>query len=243
MVLPSLLAALVLPAHAEDPTLDELLRNTDDVTRGASSIATMEMHVRTARYERNMRMKVWAQGEERTLIRIEAPAKDAGISTLKVDDSIWNYLPKVDRTMKVPAGMMSGNWMGSHFSNDDLVKESRLSEDFDGAITGRPGDDPDGVYTVELTPKADAAIVWGRIELTIRADRLPLEIRYLDEDMELVRTMSFSDYQELDGRQVPTQMTLVPADEPDEFTRMTYVELDFDVDIPESTFTLQALKN
>ncbi len=237
-----LLGLLSVPAHAADPTLEELLESTDDATRGRSSDATVEMHVKTSNYERTMRMRIWSSGTEKTLIRILEPAKDAGIATLKVDQNIWNYLPKVDRTMKVPAGMMSGNWMGSHFSNDDLVKESRLSDDFDARITSRPGENPEGVYVIELVPKPDAPVVWGSIVARIRPDKMPVSIAYNDEKGVVVRTMNFADYKDFDGRKAPGKMTLLPADKPGEFTEFTYVSIDFDVAIPESTFTLQALK-
>ena len=238
--------AAVLPAGvalAAGPTAEELLDATDDVARGEQSIAVVEMQVKTKRYERTMKMQAWAKGTEQTLIRILEPAKDAGVSTLKVDDNIWNYLPKVDRTMKVPAGMMSSSWMGSHFSNDDLVRSSRMSEDFTYGITESPtDDDPAGVYTVECVPKPDAPVVWGKIVVKVRADRLPVSIDYYDEGGELVRTMSYSDVREFDGRVVPSTMTLTPVGEDGEFTRITYVDLDFDAEVSESTFSLQALK-
>lgn len=237
-----LLGLLAGPSLAAEPTLEELLASTDDATRGKSSDATVEMHVKTANYERTMKMRIWSSGTEKTLIRILEPAKDAGIATLKVDENIWNYLPKVDRTMKVPAGMMSGNWMGSHFSNDDLVKESRLSDDFDGKITSRPAENPEGVYVITLVPKPDAPVVWGSIVAKVRPDKMPVSIAYNDEKGAAVRTMTFSDYKSFDGRQVPGRMTLTPADKPAEFTEFRYVAIDFDVSIPESTFTLQALK-
>lgn len=227
---------------APEPTIEELLTATDDVTRGKSSEAVVEMHVKTANYERTMKMHIWSAGSEKTLIRILEPAKDAGIATLKVEDNIWNYLPKVDRTMKVPSGMMSGNWMGSHFTNDDLVKESRLSEDFTATLTSRPRDNPEGLYVITLVPKPDAPVVWGSIVARIRPDRMPVRIDYADEKGTVVRTMTFSDYHNFDGRQAAGKMTLLPADKPGEFTSFTYETLHFDVAIPESTFTLQALK-
>lgn len=210
--------------------------------RGESSVATMQMHVKTKRYERTMKMKSWSKGAERTLIRILEPAKDAGVATLKVEDNLWNYLPKVDRTMKVPAGMMSGAWMGSHVNNDDLVRESRFSDDFTWTVDERPGEDGTGHWVITLTPRPDAPIVWGRVVVTISADRLPEKTVYYDEDGERVRTMTFSDVTEVDGRKVPMTFRVEPADKPGEFTEMRYTELEFGVDLPDRTFTLQALK-
>jgi len=238
----TLALCLLGPALAAEPTIEELLAATDDVARGTSSDAIMEMHVKTANYERTMKMHAWSAGKDKTLIRILEPAKDAGIATLKVDNNIWNYLPKVDRTMKVPAGMMSGNWMGSHLTNDDLVKESRLSEDFTYTLTSRPKENPEGLYVITLVPKPDAPVVWGSIVAKIRPDKLPVSIAYNDEKGKAVRTMTFADFKSMDGRMVPGTMTILPADKPGEFTSMTYVSIDFDVKLPDSTFTLQALK-
>jgi outer membrane lipoprotein-sorting protein len=228
-------------AHAE-PTIEEILRATDDVGRGEHSIAVVSMHVKTSRYERKIKMKAWSHGTEKTLIQILEPPKEAGMTTLKVDDNIWNYLPKIDRTMKVPSGMMSGSWMGSHFSNDDLVKENRLSEEFTATMIAKPDGDPNGIYIIELVPKPDAPVVWGKVVSKVRADLIPIEVQYFDEKGALVRTMSFGAIREIGGRLMPGTMTLTPEDKPGEMTRITYEDLDFESEVPESMFSLQALK-
>jgi hypothetical protein len=233
--------AVGAPSWAADPSVEELLAATDDVGRSAKSTATLEMFVKTDRYERTIKMSSWAEGTEKTLVRILEPAKDAGIATLKVDQNLWNYLPKVDRTMKVPAGMMGGSWMGSHVSNDDLVRESRLSEDYTAKIIGRPTD-PAGVWVVELVPRPTAPVVWGKVVATVRPDKLPVKVEYFDEKGALVRTMTFADYQTFGTRTMPTTMTLVPADKPGEFTRLRYLDVNLDARFSPETFTLQALK-
>ena len=234
-----MLHLLIGLAFACDPTAEELLNATDDVFRGSSSEAVIELHVKTRRYERTMRMKAFSQGVDKSLMVIEAPAKDAGVATLKVGDNIWNYLPKVDRTMKVPAGMMGGSWMGSHFTNDDLVKDSRLADDF---TWDPPAQNDAGNWVVTLTPKPDAAIVWGSLVVEVTEAKVPVSIKYMDEDGSLARTMTWEEPKTIDGRNLPHVMRLVPADSPDEFTVVRYQDIAFDVSLPESTFTLQALK-
>ena len=229
-------------AVAAEPTVEHILNSADDAMRGESSHARIEMYVKTDRYERTMTMEAWSKGTEKTLIRIVDPAKDAGTTTLKVDDNIWNYLPKVDRTMKIPAGMMSGSWMGSHFTNDDLVRETRLSEDYVASMDQRPADNPEHVYKITLTPKPDAPVVWGRQELTVGEDLVQVVARYYDEKGELVRTMSWADVKELAGRKVPTTMTLTPNAEPNELTRIRYLELELGIDLADTLFSLQSLK-
>lgn len=229
-------------ADVSEDRIRELLEETDDMHRGESSHGKLTMHVKTERWERELTMESWAQGEDKSLIRILSPAKEAGMATLKVEDNIWNYLPKVDRTMKVPAGMMSGSWMGSHFTNNDLVKASRMAEDYTFELTEQPSEEGSGQYVIECTPKPDAPVVWGKVVVKLTADEIPSEITYWDEQGELVRTMTFSDVRESDGHRYPARMKLVPADEPGEFTEVIYEELEFDVDIPDTRFSLQALR-
>jgi outer membrane lipoprotein-sorting protein len=202
----------------------------------------MKMDVKTANYERSMKMQVWAKGAEKTLVKILEPAKDAGVATLKVDDNLWNYLPKVDRTMKVPAGMMSGSWMGSHFTNNDLVREDRLSEDFTCSFTAKPDTDPAKNYVIACIPKPTAAVVWGKVVAYVREDLAPVKLEFVDEKGVLVRTISYSDIRTIDGRITPMIMELTPHEEPGEYTRITFESLDLGAQLSDDVFTLQSLK-
>jgi outer membrane lipoprotein-sorting protein len=249
LVLVALLLALIaigrptaLAGQGEDKAR-QLLDRTDDLHRGESSHGTMTMRVKTERYDRSMTMEVWSKGSESSLIVIRAPAREAGTATLKVDDSIWNYLPKVDRTMKVPASMLSGSWMGSHFTNDDLVKDSRMAEDFTFEMRSTPSENPEGLYVIDCIPKPDAAVVWGKVVVKIAGrTELPTEIAYYDEKGAVRRTMTFDDVRNIGGRSIPCRMRLVPTDKAGEFTEVVYESIEFNLDIPPSTFTLQALK-
>jgi outer membrane lipoprotein-sorting protein len=222
--------SLSVVAGAAEPTVAELLEATDDVGRGDSSVATMKM-------------QAWSQGTERSLIRILEPAKDAGVTTLKVDDNMWNYLPKVDRVMKIPAGMMSGSWMGSHFTNDDLVREVRLSEDYTFTLDAKPADNPEGVYVITLVPKPDVPVVWGKVVVRVLPSKVPLDVRYFDEEGVLARTMAFSDPVDFGRGLMPRKMTLIPAGVDGEYTAITYEKVDFTTAVDASMFSLQNLKN
>jgi len=240
----SLLAlALVLPTAAELPDVDTLLDRVDDVWRGDSSKAEVTMKVKTAHYERTMRMRAWTMGTEHTLVRILAPLKERGSATLKAGDTIYTYLPKTDRTIRLTSGMMGGSWMGSHFTNDDLVKETRMRLDYDAEVTFHGVRDDREVIELTLIPKPDAAVVWGKVVTVVDSESYnPVEITYYDEDDEVARTATFSDVGELGGRTIPRSMTMAPADHPDEFTRIEYEELDFDVALTEAFFSVSRIK-
>jgi outer membrane lipoprotein-sorting protein len=239
------LSLLGLPAAASgQESAAEIIDRVDRILRGESSYGVATMDVVTENWERSMTMEVWSLGTEYMLARITAPKKEEGTATLKAGDEIWNYLPRVDRTIKIPASMMMGSWMGSHFTNDDIVKESRLIDDYDIEISYDGERDGVLMWEFELTPRPEAAVVWGRIDYQVRQDDLmPTWARYYDEDGELVRTMTFSDYRMMGGRQVPALMDMRPLDKPGERTTVRYVELEFDIDVDEDFFSLRSLRS
>jgi hypothetical protein len=161
----ALLFAVFIPANTAGQTPLEIIDRVDQLLRGESSRATIEMQIRTEHWDRSIRMKVWSLGADFSLIQVESPPREAGTTTLKADTEIWNYLPRVDKTIKIPASMMMGSWMGSHFTNDDLVHESRLIEDYD--------------VTIAFEGPMDGVAVWDAVDPQARspggvgADRLP----------------------------------------------------------------------
>ncbi len=230
-----------LPSHAQ--TALEIIDRVDRLMRGESSIARITMDIQTENWDRSLTMSAWSLGTEHALIRIETPQKEAGTATLMADQEVWNYLPRVDRTIKVPSSMMMGSWMGSHFTNDDLVKESRLIDDYTIEIEFEGERDGAEVWEFLLLPRPEAPVVWGKIRYAVRKeDFMPTWIRYYDESDELVRTMIHSGFRLMGSRLVPAVMTMVPADKPDETTVITYHELDFDVNLDASFFSLRNLR-
>ena len=240
--------AALIPGAASAESLDQLtpkqiLDKVDDLFRGKSSYGRMTMSIVTAHWSRTLSLAFWSEGKDKSLIRILAPKKEKGTATLRVENDIWNYLPKVKRVIKLPSSMMSASWMGSHFTNDDLVKESRMADDYTFEVTfnGKK----DGRDIVELTchPKPEAAIVWGKVIVTVRKkDYLPLDTRYYDEDLNPARTMYFSEIGPLGDRVLPRRMVVIPEDKPEEKTEVLYREIIFDADLPQRTFSLRNLQ-
>ena len=227
--------------HAQDAR--EIMDRVDRLMRGESSIARFTMDIRTEHWDRSLSLRAWSLGTEHALIRVETPQKEAGTATLRAVQEVWNYLPRVDRTIKVPSSMMMGSWMGSHFTNDDLVKESRLIDDYEIEIEFEGERDGVEVWEFVLLPLPEAPVVWGKIRYAVRKeDLMPVWTRYYDESDEIVRTMTFSDIRLMGSRLVPAVMTMVPADKPGETTVVTYHELDFDVDLDEDYFSLRNLR-
>ena len=221
----------------------EILTRIDDLWRSTSSTATLKMVVKTEHYTRTMIMESWTKGRKKSLVRIVSPLKEKGTVSLKNDDTLYTYLPKTDRVIRLTSGMMMGSWMGSHFTNDDLVKESRLADDYEPEITFDGGRDGQKVIEFALLPKPEAPVVWGKIVIVVRAvDLLPLASRYYDEEMTLARTLDFLDIKEMGGRLLPAVLRMVPADKPGEYTELTYQAIDFGADLPDSLFSLLQLR-
>lgn len=190
------LAATQQATAADFEDADALMRHIDRLWRSDSSQAIMSMTVQTSHYKRTMKMEAWSKGKNMSLIIIREPKKDRGIATLKVNENIWNYLPKINRVTKVPSSMMSGSWMGSHFTNDDLVKENTFEDDYVSKISFSGKRDGLAIYEVTSTPHPDAPVVWGKVIMKIVKSKLtPLIALYYDEEGVLARTMRFEDVQ------------------------------------------------
>lgn len=228
-------------SHAQDAT--EIIRKVDQKMRGNSSRSEMTMKIIRPEWEREISMKGWSLGTEYSLVLVTAPARDQGTAFLKRDKEIWNWQPTIDRVVKLPPSMMTQSWMGSDFTNDDLVRESSIVYDYTHHIRGDSIINGREVWKIELLPKEDAAVVWGRIEVYVsREDYIELLIRYYDEDDYLVNTMILSEIKEMDGRLIPTRMDMIPEDNPDQRTVIIYDDIAFDVEIDQDFFSIQNMK-
>jgi len=247
MLVAVLLTAASFPVAAQDrpvfETAEQIVEYVDNLMRGESSTGNIAMEIVTENWSRTLEMKVWSLGKEYSLVRVESPPAEAGTATLMSDKQVWNYLPRADRTIKIPPSLMMGSWMGSHFTNDDLVKESQLVEDYQIDISFEGERDGVAVWEFVLTPQPEAPVVWGRIEQQVRQDDfMPTWARYYDDDGNISRTMTFSDYTVMDGRLIPALMMIVPADKPRERTEVRYRNLRFNVGLEPDFFSLRNLK-
>jgi len=239
----ALMAALPA-ARAAAQTPRDIVDRVDRLLRGASSEGRLTMQIMTRQWTRSLDLRIWSLGTDYALVRVLAPQREAGTATLKAATDVWNYLPRVDRTIKIPPSLMMGSWMGSHFTNDDLVRESRMALDYDITISFDGERDGTAVWELTLVPRPEAAVVWGRVVEQVRKqDLMPLWARYYDDAGHLARTMTFGDFRVMGGRMVPARLTVIPADKPDERTVIIYRDLQFDVGLTPAFFSLQALRS
>ncbi len=225
-----------------DPELDikEIVDRVDRILRSDTSTSRVEMSIETPNWKRTLTMDMWTEGLNKTLIRILGPAKDRGVTTLRVETEMWNFFPKINKVMKVPPSMMMSSWMGSDFTNDDLVKESSMLRDYDYRLLDDP--DPDHYY-VELIPKADIPIVWGKIIITARkSDYIPVREEFYDEDGTKMRVMELKEIKPMGGRTVPTVIELIPLNKKNRRTIIRYISAEFDAPLDKDIFTLRTLK-
>lgn len=218
----------------------EVVRRVDRLYRSETSYAEMEMEIHTPHWTRTLRMKMWTEGMDKTFIYILSPKKEAGTATLRVEREMWNYFPRINKVIKVPPSMMMASWMGSDFTNDDLVKESTLVEDYDPVFETPERED---VYEIALTPGEETATVWGKIVATVRkADLIPVEEVFFDEQGNRMRVMTFRDIREFDGRKMPAEVEMVPLNKEGHRTVIRYLDARFDQPLEKDVFTLRNLR-
>ena len=236
-------AVLQYPPSVRADEAAEIIQKNFDYMREKASVATVEMKVVRPDWQRTTALKVWTRGEKESLFSVLSPAKDKGNGTLKKGREMWMFNPKISRTIKLPPSMMSQAWMGSDFSNNDLAKSDSIIVDYDHSLDGTETHRGMTVYRIVSMPKPGAPVVWGKQTMKIREDAIPLEEIFYDEDLVPVKILTFSDIGMLGGKLYPRIMTMTRADAPDEYTVVTYRELEFLQMLPDRLFTLSALKN
>ncbi len=237
------LTFLSLASTAQTTDIREIVKKADEKLRGTSSIGEVTMTIQRPSWERTLSMKNWTLGTEYSLILITAPAKEKGQVFLKRESEMWNWLPSIDRMIKIPPSMMMQSWMGSDFTNDDLVKESSIVKDYTHKLVGEETIENYPCYKVELIPLEDAPVVWGKIYMWISQDEfLWLKAEFFDEDGFLVNTEILTDVKKMDDRIIPTRMEMIPADKEGHKTIMTFDKIDFEVPIKDSFFSIQNMK-
>ncbi len=229
------------PVSGQDATA--IVKKAEDKMRGESMSGEMKMTIIRPTWTREMSFKTWAEGDDFSLVLITSPKRDAGTAFLRRENEIWNWQPTIERSVKLPPSMMSQSWMGSDFSNDDLVRMSSMTVDFTHHFAGYDEVSGQKCYKIKLLPKPNAAVVWGKVIMWISTDDyLELKTEFYDEDNELVNTMIGSGVKEMDGRLIPTKLTVLPADEEGRKTIVEYLTIDFGVDFPSRFFTIQNMK-
>jgi outer membrane lipoprotein-sorting protein len=233
-LLPLLLLALPAVSAGEERDATQIVRDAVNHWRGLTSYTEMTMVIHRPDWERSMTMQAWTKGDDRSLVRVMEPKKDRGNGTLTDDNSMWTFSPKINRVIKVPSSMMGQSWMGSDFDIIDQYAHTILATSEEEGIT---------VYRIESIPNEDAAVVWGSEVLTIREDHVVLEHAFFDQDGELVKTLRSLEIAEMGGRTIAKRQRMVKTDEPDEWTEIAVIDVQYELDLKDSVFTLSNLRN
>lgn len=239
-----LIALMCLPLSGEAGNkATNIVSQGERAMRGLSSQALVKMSIYRPSFIRRLTLRTWSRGKNETLVEILEPVKETGVGSLRISNRMWNYLPQTDRTVRIPSSMMLQSWMGSDFTNDDLVKASSLSRDYHHRIVKFSGRGKNRRVLIKCTPKKGAPVVWGAVMHWARLrDSLPVKQQFYDERGKLVRTLYFSRHRRMDDRVVPTRITLQKADSPKEMTRVDYVKILYDRVIPSRFFSRNRLR-
>ncbi|MEP7266795.1 MAG: outer membrane lipoprotein-sorting protein [Saprospiraceae bacterium] len=233
----------IITESSYSQTAKEIIAKSEAQMNGASSYAEMKMKIIRPTWTREMTMKSWALGTDYSLIIVTSPARDKGIGFLKRKKEMWNWQPKIDRVIKMPPSMMMQSWMGSDFSNDDLVQQSSPVNDFTHEIIKEESIDGMPCWKIKLIPKPNAAVVWGSIITWVdKKNYLQLKTEFYDEDGELVNTMLGKNIKEMGGRIIPTLMEVIPSGKPNEKTVIEQIAMNFNTKSNETFFSIQNMK-
>ncbi|EHK0036942.1 outer membrane lipoprotein-sorting protein [Vibrio parahaemolyticus] len=222
----------------------DIVQKSDQAMRGKSSYSEATMEIVRPDWTRSMTMKSWTKGTELSLVLVTAPAKDKGSASLKRHREMWNWVPSIERVIKIAPSMLSQSWMGSDFTNDDLINQSSIVVDYQHALLGNDSFEGDKVWVIEATAKPDAPVVWNKVTLWIsQSTYLQRKVEFYDEFDERVNVLTTYDVKELGGRKIATRMEMKPVDKPGNKTIFTTHQAQFDFDISDDFFSQQQMKS
>lgn len=232
---------LAFPGFAQN--VKEIVRKADEKFRGVSSQSDMTMVIQRPTWSRTISMKSWTLGNDYSFIYVNAPAIEKGQVFLKRLDEMWNYLPSIERMIKIPPSMMLQPWMGSDFTNDDLIKESSLVNDYEHTLAGEEKLQGFDCHKILLMPKPEAPVVWGKIYMWIsKQDYLWLKGEYYDEEGTLINTEILSEVKQMDDRILPTKLEMIPVNKPGQKTTLTFDRIEFNVKLDVTFFSQQNMR-
>jgi outer membrane lipoprotein-sorting protein len=238
-----LLLLIGVPAAFSEIDTTALLTQSDQVLRGNSHEMTVTMDVKTKNWQRHYQLKVWMKGVDFSFARVLEPAKSGGQGFLRIKARLWNYLPSAERTILIPPSMMLDQFMGSDFSNDDFVKLSYLPRDYESTLVAEEKMSGFPVYHLLLNPKPDAPVTYGKLESWVRvSDAAPVRMDFYNEDLELIRTLHYSEFKNFHGHEVPSVWKMENHREPERTTTITVLDASYNIDIPDSLFTREELE-
>ena len=233
----------IIPVFVCSQDAKDIVSKADEKMRGNTS--QIEMTIRTVRpaWSREMDIKAWMKGTDYSMILIQSPAKDKGIVFLKRKKEVWNWMTTLERTIKLPPSMMSQSWMGTDFTNDDLVKESSIVNDYLHSIIGDTTINTRVCYIIQMIPKPETAVVWSKLIVCIdKIDFLELHTRFYDEDGKLINIMNAYDIKIMGGRLIPTHFEMFPTDKKNQKTEMIYKNIQYNKPIEDNFFTTEKMK-
>ena len=223
-------------------TPEEIVRKVDDLLRGKSNIMTMQMIVTTPDWTRENTMKSWSLGTDKAFVKILSPAKDKDTRFLKLEYNLWMFIPKVEKVIKIPPVMMMESFMGSDFSYDDMVKESSIVKDYVPHLVGQDTIEQEENYVLELVPKPDAPVIYGKLKLWVRTkDLIPAREEFYNEKKEVIKVMVFTGIKKMGGRFIPTYWEMTNLKKKDHKTIIRIQEAQFNIKINPSVFTKRNL--
>jgi len=225
-------------------TAKEIIKKADDKFNGEKSgYSEMAMTIERPTWERTIEFKSWNKESDRSLTLITAPASEKGQTFLKRGQEMWSWNPTINRLIKLPPSMMSQGWMGSDYTNDDILKESSMVDDYIHEISGEEEIDGRTCYKIKMTAKEDAAVIWGhQLRWIDKADFLFLKAELYDQDGYLIRTETGSDIRNMDGRMIPTRIELVPAEQEGHKTIIHIKSIEFNIPVEDRFFSQQNMK-
>lgn len=231
-----------LGANAASLDVTDLIRRTEQQSLGNSFTGKLHMTIQRPDGNRDLEILSWTENRDKAVVKVLKPAKDRGVANLRLEYNLWQYLPNIERTIKIPPSLMLQNWMGSDFTNDDLVKSTRLTRDYTSEFEGYEQLDGKKVAKIICHPKPDAPVVWGKLELWIDPDKaVLLQQDFYTENGEKIKRLTATDVKTFGSHTIATTLKMETLKK-QTTTTLQYRDVKYDQPMDAALFSQNYLK-
>ncbi|MCP4149603.1 MAG: outer membrane lipoprotein-sorting protein [bacterium] len=226
----------------EKLTAFDILEKIDKNMVYKTAYTEMDMVITIKKRVITKKMVSYSQGNEKSYIEFLSPARDKGTKILKIGDIVKVYYPSAERVMRLSGHMMRRSMMGSDFSYEDMTERAkRLKEEYSGEIKDDETFQERLCYKLVLTSKIKKQTYFTKKIWVDKERFIPLKEELYAKSGKLLKVSEVGEIKTYKDRFYPTKITLVDKLRKNSKTEMIVKKIDFNIDIPDETFSERRL--
>ncbi|HEC92100.1 MAG TPA: outer membrane lipoprotein-sorting protein [Candidatus Atribacteria bacterium] len=180
--------------------------------------------------------------KKNSLVEFTNP-QDRGTKFLKREDNLWMFFPDAEDIIKISGHMLNQGMMGSDYSYQDIMESDKLTDLYNFKIIGEEEIEGRPCYVLEGVAREGVKVSYYRRVSWIEKERfIGLKEELYAESGRILKEIKVNEVLEIEGRWIPVDSVIENKLRKNTYTRFKITKIEFNPEIPESTFSLQNLR-